>query len=105
MYVNGGQKRKVPLIFKPKMPQDLTLTAAASDPDGNPIIGANVTFTLSIPGIPTVTADLLTNDQGRVSFTTAVPVGADSGQGSAAILLTSDEFGSAQDYTVITIEE
>ncbi len=88
-----------------KLPQDLTLTAAVSDPDGNPIVGANVTFTLSIPGIPTVTADLLTDDQGRVSFTTAVPVGADPGQGSAAILLTSDEFGSAQDYTVITIEE
>ncbi len=86
-----------------KLPQDLTLTAAASDPDGNPIVGANVTFTLSIPGIPTVTADLLTDNQGRVSFTTAVPVGADPGQGSAAILLTSDEFGSAQDYTVITI--
>lgn len=88
-----------------KLPQNLTLTVAGSDPDGNPIVGANVTFTLSIPGIPIVTADLLTDDQGRVSFTTAVPVGADPGQGSAAILLTSDEFGSAQDYTVITIEE
>jgi hypothetical protein len=88
-----------------KLPQDLTLTAAVSDPDGNPIVGANVTFTLSIPGIPIVTADLLTDDQGRASFTTAVPVGADPGQGSAAILLTSDEFGSAQDYTVITIAE
>jgi hypothetical protein len=87
-----------------KLPQDLTLTAAASDPDGNPIIGANLTFTLSIPGIPTVTADVQTDDQGRATFTTAVPVGADPGQGSAAILLSSDEFGSAQDYTVITIE-
>jgi hypothetical protein len=87
-----------------KLPQDLTLTASASDPDGNPLVGADITFTLSIPGIPTVTADLQTDDQGRATFTTAVPEGADPGQGSATILLSSEEFGSTQDYTVITIE-
>jgi hypothetical protein len=46
-----------------------------------------------------------TNDQGRATFTTAVPVGADPGQGSATVLLSSEEFGSTQDYTVITIEQ
>ena len=86
------------------LPRDLTLTAAVSDPDGNPVMGSDITFTLSIPGIPTVTADLVTDDQGRAEFTTAVPVGADPGQGSATILLSSEEFGSTQDYTVITIE-
>lgn len=87
-----------------KLPQDIILTAAASDPDGNPLVGADITFTLSIPGIPTVTKDMQTDEQGRTSFTTSVPVGADPGQGSATILLSSEEFGSAQDYTVITIE-
>lgn len=87
-----------------KLPQDVTLTAAASDPDGNPLVGADITFTLSIPGIPTVTQDMQTDEQGRATFTTPVPVGADPGQGSATILLTSEAFGSAQDYTVITIE-
>ena len=87
-----------------KLPQDLTLTAAASDPDGGPLVGADITFTLSIPGIPTVTQDMKTDDQGRATFTTAVPIGADPGQGSATILLSSDQFGSAQDYTVITLE-
>ena len=87
-----------------KLPQDLTLTAAAADPDGNPLVGADITFTLSIPGIPTVTQDMKTDDQGRATFTTAVPVGADPGQGSATILLSSDQFGSTQDYTVITLE-
>jgi hypothetical protein len=86
------------------LPQDLTLTAAASDPDGNPLPGADITFTLSIPGIPTVTQDMQTDEQGRATFTTPVPVGADPGQGSATILLSSEAFGSAQDYTVITIE-
>ena len=86
------------------LPQDVTLTAAASDPDGNPLATADVTFTLSIPGIPTVTMDLQTDDQGRATFTTPVPIGADPGQGSATVLLTSEEFGSTQDYTVITID-
>lgn len=86
------------------LPQDLTLTAVASDPDGNPLAAVDVTFTLSIPGIPTVTQDMQTDDQGRATFTTAIPKGADPGQGSAAVLLSSEEFGSAQDYTVITVE-
>ncbi len=86
------------------LPQDLTLTAVASDPDGNPLAAVDVTFTLSIPGIPTVTQDMQTDDQGRATFTTPIPKGADPGQGSAAVLLSSEEFGSAQDYTVITVE-
>jgi hypothetical protein len=86
-----------------KLPQDITLSASASDPDGNPMAGADLTFTLSIPGIPTITQDLQTDDQGRASFTTSVPVGADPGQGSATVLLSSETFGSAQDYTVITL--
>jgi len=87
-----------------KLPQDLTLTASASDPDGNPLVAADITFTLSIPGIPTVTQDMQTDDQGRATFTTSIPRGADPGQGNATILLSSDQFGSAQDLTVITIE-
>ena len=45
-----------------------------------------------------------TDEQGRATFTTTVPKGADPGQGSATVLLSSEEFGSTQDYTVITIE-
>ena len=86
------------------LPRDITLRAAASDPDGNPLVGADLTFTLSIPGIPTVTQDVQTDDQGKASFTTAVPIGADPGQGSATVLLSSEEYGSTQDYTVITLE-
>lgn len=92
------------LLSVDDLPRDLTLTAAASDPDGNPLGGADITFTLSIPGIPTVTQDVQTDEQGRATFTTAVPVGADPGQGSATVLLSSEEFGSSQDYTVITID-
>ena len=35
----------------------MTLSATVTDPDGQPLAGADVTFTLSMPGIPTVTID------------------------------------------------
>jgi hypothetical protein len=87
-----------------KLPQDLTLLVSVSDPDGNALVGAAVTFTLSIPGIPTVTGDAQTDADGKASFTTSVPAGADPGQGSATVLVSSDQFGSTQDYTVITLQ-
>lgn len=91
-------------ISSARLPQDLTLRATVSDPDGNALAGAAITFTLSIPGIPTVTGDEQTDADGRASFTTSIPAGADPGQGSATVLVSSDAFGSTQDYTVITIE-
>ena len=87
-----------------KLPLDLTLRATVSDPDGNALVGAPITFTLSIPGIPTVTGDQLTDADGRASFTTSIPAGADPGQGGATVLVSSDTFGSTEDFTVITIE-
>ena len=74
-----------------------------TDPDGKALAGADVTFTLSMPGIPTVTIDGKTNANGKASFRTTVPKGADVGQGSATVLVSSKEFGSTEDYTVISI--
>jgi glucodextranase-like protein len=90
-------------IKRSELPKEVTLFATVVDPDGRPLVGASVTFTLSMPGIPTVTTDATTDPQGKASFQTTVPKGADAGQGSAAVLVSTDQFGSAQDSTVITI--
>jgi hypothetical protein len=90
-------------IRRSHLPQSVTLSATVTDPDGKPLDNADITFTLSMPGIPTVTVDGKTNGNGRASFTTTIPKGADLGQGSATVLVTSKDFGSTQDYTVITI--
>ena len=90
-------------IKRGNLPQSIRLTANANDPDGRPLGGASVTFTLSIPGIPTITAEGTTSANGSATFKTTIPKGADLGQGSATVLISSDEFGSAQDFTVITI--
>jgi hypothetical protein len=57
-----------------------------------------------MPGIPTVSIDTTTGSDGTATFKTTVPKGADVGQGSATVLVTTQAYGSAQDYTVITIK-
>src|SRR6478752_397742 len=90
-------------IKRSQLPEAITLSATVTDPDGQALANTDVTFTLSIPGIPTVTVDGKTNKNGKASFKTTIPKGADPGQGSATVLVTSDAFGSTQDFTVITI--
>jgi hypothetical protein len=90
-------------IKQDRLPEPVTLSASVTDPDGLPIPGAPVTFTLSVPGIPTVTQDTVTGSNGKAKFATTVPHGADVGQGSATVLVSTDQFGSTQDYGVISI--
>ena len=90
-------------IKRSALPESVTLSTTVTDPDGKPLAGADVTFTLSIPGIPTVTVDGTTNKSGKASFKTTIPKGADLGQGSATVLVTTKDYGSTEDYTVITI--
>jgi hypothetical protein len=90
-------------IKRSRLPEPITLSATVTDPDGKALADADVTFTLSMPGIPTVTIDGKTNANGRASFSTTIPKGADIGQGSATVLVTSKELGSTEDYTVISI--
>jgi hypothetical protein len=74
-----------------------------TDPDGRALAGAKVTFTLSLPGIATITRDGRTNSSGRAVFETTIPRAATRGQGLAAVLVKTSEFGSIDDRTVITI--
>ena len=90
-------------IKRSQLPEPVTLSVTVKDPDGKALAGAAVTFTLSMPGIPTVTLDATTNSSGKASFTTTIPKGAYVGQGSATALVTTDTFGSTEDFTVITI--
>ena len=90
-------------IRRSQLPMPVTLSVTVTNPDGKVVAGATVTFTLSMPGIPTVTLDATTDGNGKASFTTTVPKGAAVGQGSATVLVTTDAYGSTQDFTVITI--
>ena len=90
-------------IKRSKLPVPVTLFATVTDPDGQPLATTAVTFTLSMPGIPTITIDQQTDASGKASFKTSIPKGASLGQGSATVLVSSTAFGSTQDFTVISI--
>jgi hypothetical protein len=90
-------------ISQKSLPTEVRLVALVDDPDGRPLEGARVTFTLSIPGIKTITGDGVTDANGQASFSTRIPKGADKGGGTAGILVRTDEFGRTTDETVINI--
>ena len=85
------------------LPAPVDLSVLVTDPDGRPLEGARVTFTLSIPGIQVVTSDATTAGDGQAVFRTTVPPGATPGPGLGTVLVTSDEFGTTSDRTVINV--
>ncbi len=91
------------VISRRDLPYQIRIVCLVTDPDGNPLPNAAVTFTLSIPGIQTITQDAQTDGDGRASFETSISKGAERGQGSATVLVSSDDHGSTSDLTVITI--
>jgi hypothetical protein len=92
-------------IPRDSLPEGLRLTANVTDPDGRPLEGARVLFTLSMPGISTITGQSTTGSNGRAVFETTIPRGADPGGGNAAVQVTTSAYGKASDVTVVTITD
>jgi hypothetical protein len=87
------------------LPQTIKLTVLVDDPDGKPLVGARITFTLAIPGVRPVTSSATSDENGHATFETTIPKGADRGAGSGAVLVQTDEFGKTTDETPITIKK
>lgn len=92
-------------ITRGSLPEPIRLYVTVDDPDGKPLQGANVTFTLSIPGVKTVTGDAVTDSNGTAEFKTTIPTGADPGSGTAGVFVRTAEFGTTTDETPITIKK
>lgn len=90
-------------VKRSSLPEPIRLTATVTDPDGKTLAGASVTFTLSLPGIATITREGRTNGDGRAVFETTIPKAATRGQGLAAVLVKTSDHGSVDGRTVITI--
>lgn len=86
------------------LPKPLTLTLKVTDPAGAPIVGARATFSVSLPGIPVVTGEAVTDESGRATFETVVPAGATPGSGPVTAFITTEQWGTASPRTVITVE-
>ena len=87
-----------------RLPADVELSVLVTDPDGRPLEGAAVTFTLSIPGVQVVTSDATTGGDGRAVFRTTIPPGASEGAGLGTALVTTSEFGTTTSRTVIDVD-
>jgi hypothetical protein len=85
------------------LPDTVDLFVVVANPDGGPLAGARVTFSITISGVAPITADRVTGADGHVTFRTTVPNGAAVGTGIASILVKTSAFGTATDRTVITI--
>lgn len=85
------------------LPVSLQLGVLVLDPDGRPFAGAAITFTLTVPGIPPISKDSVTNADGRATFTTTLPKGVTTGAGLATVLVATTEYGSTSAQKTITI--
>ena len=86
-----------------RLPRDIVLRARVTDPDGGLLSGQVVTFTLSIPGVPVITGDNVSDGSGMATFRTTIPAGATEGSGLATAFVSTAEFGEASGQISITI--
>jgi hypothetical protein len=86
------------------LPKDWSVRVVVRDPNGAPIEGAMVLFTISVPGIPQIVpSEIPTDATGVASFQTTIPKGATPGTGPITALVTTDTFGTVTVRSVLTI--
>jgi hypothetical protein len=85
------------------LPDPITISVTVTDPDGRAVKNAEVTFTLSVPGLEAIVADDRTDANGKASFRTTIPKGASTGGGQIAALVDAGDLGQVTDRTAITI--
>ena len=85
------------------LPATIQLAVLVVNPDGQPLDGASVTFSLTVPGIPPITFDTTTGGDGRAAFSTTLPQSVTPGAGNATVLITTTSFGTTSDQVGITI--
>jgi hypothetical protein len=98
----GASARKIAMD---SLPSKMSFTATVLDPDGKRLEGASVTFSVSVPGIPTLTKEATTGTDGRAVFTTTIPSGATAGGCLATALVETDTFGDTSAQLSFTIAE
>jgi hypothetical protein len=91
-------------IAKGSLPEPLTVRVVVTDPDGVPLEGAEVLFTITVPGIPAIVPSAVTTGgDGSASFRTTIPVAATPGTGPITARITTNEFGELTEKTVLMI--
>jgi hypothetical protein len=87
------------------MPVSLQLNVLVTDPDGQPLEGATVTFNLTVPAIPPVATEAVTGGDGRATFTTTLPAGVTVGAGLATVVVATVDFGTTSASKTLSFVE
>jgi Glucodextranase, domain B len=90
-------------ISAARLPRSIELRAQVTDPNARLLAGQAVTFTLTIPGVPAITGDDVTDGSGTATFTTTIPAGATQGTGLATAFVSTADFGDASGRVSVTI--
>ena len=84
------------------LPRSIEIEAVVTDPDGRPLRGEKVVFTLTVPGVPAITGEEVTAAGGIAVFRTTIPAGATRGSGLATAFVDTAEHGEASTRLSIT---
>jgi hypothetical protein len=86
------------------LPTRIVFTVLVGDPDGRPLEGATVTFTLAVPSVSALASrPLETGGDGGATWSVTIPAGATTGQGQATVIVQTADFGDITNRTVVTI--
>lgn len=77
-----------------KLPSSLQLHVTVTDQSASPVAGASAAFTLQVPGLPPISATVITDANGRASFTVPLVSKPTLGRGLATVVVTDQTFGS-----------
>lgn len=83
-------------------PASFQLWVIVTDPSGAPLAGARASFTLTIPGLQPISNTVVTNSNGRATFTTSLIGPMKTGNGVATVLVTYPGFGDTSDRVSLT---
>jgi hypothetical protein len=84
------------------LPTSLQVNVLVTDPNGAPLEGADVTFTITVPGIPPIVKETVTAGDGRASFSTTLGAGVETGGGLLTVTVTTQRYGSTTDQRSMT---
>jgi hypothetical protein len=86
------------------LPASTQLTVVVSDPDGRPLEGARVTFTLAVPNVSAITSPTIeTVGDGTATWSTSIPKGAKTGLVHATAIIQTSQYGQTTALMVMTI--
>jgi hypothetical protein len=86
------------------LPTNVTFTVVVTGADGARVSGASALFTVTIPGLQAIVSpETATGADGRASFSTTIPAGAQAGSGLASVLVTTPS-GTGTDRQSLTVQ-